>query len=294
MARICALVFLAAVGCRSVQQPINHETRASLASSGYVTLPNLAARLDLDYRGEENGTIELSAPPDHVFLVRDSTQARVNGSAISLDQPCMRRARDYVLATRDAELLASQLRRSRSARVPLPRIPEPGGPPPAERASGLPDSLRPARGVARADWRYIVIHHAAVQSGDAAFIHRLHLDKGWDGLGYHFVIGNGTRSGDGQIEVGFRWKQQSHGAHARATPNDDNRWNLHGIGICLVGDFTAGRPSQRQMDALVTLVRNLMREYDIPARSVVPHSGVSATVCPGPRFPWDEFKARLR
>ena len=79
-----------------------------------------------------------------------------------------------------------------------------------------------------------------------------------------------------------------------ATPNDDNRWNLHGIGICLVGDFTAGRPSQRQMDALVTLVRNLMREYDIPARSVVPHSGVSATVCPGPRFPWDEFKARLR
>jgi 5-methylcytosine-specific restriction endonuclease McrA len=35
---------------------------------------------------------------------------------------------------------------------------------------------------------------------------RSHRDKGWDELGYHFVIGNGTSSGDGVVEVGTRWQ----------------------------------------------------------------------------------------
>src|SRR4051812_3753672 len=51
-------------------------------------------------------------------------------------------------------------------------------------------------------WQYIVIHHSATPSGSAAAFDRMHRAKGWDELGYHFVIGNGTMSGDGQIEVG--------------------------------------------------------------------------------------------
>jgi N-acetyl-anhydromuramyl-L-alanine amidase AmpD len=161
--------------------------------------------------------------------------------------------------------------------------------------SGLPSEWRPNTAAMIRDWQWIVVHHAAQSSGDAASIGRVHRDVNkWDGLGYHFVIGNGTQSGDGEIEVGFRWREQREGAHARVRAGDDNRWNLHGIGICLVGDFTTTAPSQRQMDALVRLVRALMTEYDIQARDVVPHKFVHGTECPGARFPWGQFQSRIR
>ena len=64
-------------------------------------------------------------------------------------------------------------------------------------------------------------------------------DNQWDELGYHFVIGNGTHTGDGQVEVGSRWGKQKHGAHCK-TP--DNYYNDHGIGICLVGNFENSNP----------------------------------------------------
>ena len=125
-------------------------------------------------------------------------------------------------------------------------------------------------------------------------IHRAHLRRGMDGLGYHFVIGNGSETGDGEIEVGYRWHRQGHGAHARAHPDDDNRWNNYGIGICLVGDFQYTVPTQAQMDSLVKLVRHLQRRYGISLARVVAHDFIKPTICPGPRFPWAEFHARLR
>src|SRR5439155_15411047 len=54
-------------------------------------------------------------------------------------------------------------------------------------------------------WRWIVIHHSATPTGSAAKFDRDHRAKGWDELGYHFVIGNGTETRNGQIEVGPRW-----------------------------------------------------------------------------------------
>ena len=58
-------------------------------------------------------------------------------------------------------------------------------------------------------------------------------------------------------------------------------------------DFTDGRPTSRQMDQLVRLVRGLMEEDDIPYSEVVPHRGVKVTACPGRDFPWPEFKRRI-
>ncbi len=93
-------------------------------------------------------------------------------------------------------------------------------------------------------WRYIVIHHSASASGSYASIDRQHRSRlGTDGCGYHFVIGNGSDSPDGQIEVTRRWAEQKAGAHCRdATTSDVNDY---GIGICLVGDFDQGAPTPR-------------------------------------------------
>ena len=287
-----ALVLLLAVGCQTPRAPVNNVTVARMPGSGYVTLTRLADDLDLDYRGEGGGYIELSAPPDAVMLVRDSRRAVVNGETVDMASPCMVRGEDFILAHEDAVTLTRTLNELRSIRYePEPVVVPPRRAPPR---ADLREAWRPARAVRARRWRYLVIHHMASPKGSAAVIHRMHKKRGWDGLGYHFVIGNGSLTGDGAVEVGYRWTHQQKGAHARARPGDDNRWNLHGIGICLVGDFTKTAPSARQLDVLVRLVRALRAEYDVSFNNVVPHRLVRSTECPGPKFPWQEFLARIR
>src|SRR4051812_45816903 len=133
-------------------------------------------------------------------------------------------------------------------------------------------------GVPANQWQYIVIHHSATPAGNAASFDRMHKAKGWDELGYHFVIGNGTASGDGQIEVGPRWTKQKWGAHAKTA---DQRYNNYGIGICLVGNFDIERPTKAQIQSVERLVSYLMKTYRIPATHVIAHSETKATDCPG-------------
>ncbi|MCW8128983.1 MAG: N-acetylmuramoyl-L-alanine amidase [Planctomycetota bacterium] len=140
------------------------------------------------------------------------------------------------------------------------------------------------------DWRYIVIHHSASPTGSAASFDRAHKARGWDGLGYDFVIGNGQGSGDGQVEVGYRWSQQLRGAHAG---NID--YNEHGIGICLVGNFEFERPTAKQMESLRNLVRFLQSKTGIPAASIIGHDHVPGkdTQCPGRLFNMAGFRASM-
>jgi hypothetical protein len=118
-------------------------------------------------------------------------------------------------------------------------------------------------------WKYIVIHHSATDSGSAALFHRQHLQRGWDELGYHFVIDNGHGGPDGRVEIGPRWRKQKHGAHCGGTPG--NEYNEVGIGICLVGNFQNRMPTSRQMDALEELVAYLATTYDIPPDRIIAH-----------------------
>jgi hypothetical protein len=133
-------------------------------------------------------------------------------------------------------------------------------------------------GAAARQWKWIVIHHSATPTGSAAAFDKMHKEKGWDELGYHFVIGNGTNSGNGQVEVGGRWKRQKWGAHAKTA---DNRYNDYGIGICLVGNFDVDRPTPAQQQSLAKLVAFLEKTYKISGDRVIGHGETKATECPG-------------
>jgi N-acetyl-anhydromuramyl-L-alanine amidase AmpD len=113
-----------------------------------------------------------------------------------------------------------------------------------------------------------------------------------NGLAYHFVIDNGTCGKvDGQLEIGQRWKKQLPGGHCRQA------WvNESGIGICLVGNFNKTRPSARQLRTLVTLVKTLMKKYNIPLKNVVGHGKIKGekSQCPGKYFPWKDFYADIK
>jgi len=141
-------------------------------------------------------------------------------------------------------------------------------------------------------WKYIIIHHSATDTGNCQLFDAAHKKRGWKCVGYHFVIDNGTSGKeDGQIETSPRWIKQQDGAHCKA-----GSMNERGIGICLVGNFSSGDISPKQMRALVYLVKQLKEYYKIPSSRVLGHGQVSgaSTECPGKNFPWKTFRAQLR
>jgi len=140
-------------------------------------------------------------------------------------------------------------------------------------------------------WKFIIIHHSATDEGSSLSFDKYHQGKGWEGIGYHFVIDNGTKEKqDGQIEVSPRWLKQEDGSHCKA-----GDMNEKAIGICLVGNFNKERVSDKQMGSLVYLVNLLKRQYRIPVRNILGHGQVrgAKTECPGHNFPWAKFKSRL-
>ena len=160
--------------------------------------------------------------------------------------------------------------------------------------TSMPDSWVPPAW-AEKGWTAMVIHHSATRNGNAAIFDNWHREgRQWDGVGYDFVIGNGTDSGDGQVEVTHRWRYQKVGAHCGGTPG--NWANKDGVGICLVGDFNKTSPTPAQIQALVKLIRFLQNRYNIPRSRIYGHNstpGGRSTDCPGRRFPMSELKSMV-
>ncbi len=140
----------------------------------------------------------------------------------------------------------------------------------------------PPGGITRR-WKYIVVHHSANNRDTPEKMRDWHMrGRGWDELGYHFVIGNGVAYPDGQIYVGNRWKKQMHGAHCK-TP--DNQYNDYGIGICLIGDFQSSSPTRKQIAAAARLMSFLTQKCGLPQSQIKTHGGVTQkTACPGRNF----------
>jgi len=133
-------------------------------------------------------------------------------------------------------------------------------------------------------WKTITLHHSGTLEGNARSFDRNHKNRGMGGLFYHFVIGNGQDSGDGQIEVGWRWKEQS----------EVNR--KRDIQICLVGDFNRQSVTPAQFDSLIKLLRVIMRRYSIPISHIRRHQDIpgSVTECCGRNFPFSRIISQLR
>ncbi len=158
-----------------------------------------------------------------------------------------------------------------------------------------------SEGVIDAGWEMIVIHDSGSLSGTVRELDAEARDAGLNGLGYHFVIGNGAGLSDGVVEASYRWNGQLAGAHVAAAPNPDSieklradEINRTAIGICLIGNGDRSEFTEAQMRALVDLVRALQSRLDIPASRVVLHSDLNADVSsPGRLFPVERLEAHL-
>lgn len=133
----------------------------------------------------------------------------------------------------------------------------------------------------RARYSRITVHHTAMSTsnlgrGSAAEaaqavqgIQRQHMSgRGYGDIGYHFVI---DPSGRTYAARSLAWQ----GAHARGSNNVGN------IGICLLGNFEAERPTSRALDALNSLIEELRGRYHVSRTQIYGHRDFTATACPG-------------
>ena len=121
----------------------------------------------------------------------------------------------------------------------------------------------------------IVIHHAGMTRNEdisLKSIHQMHLNNGWAGVGYHFVVHK-----NGVIEHARPIERV--GAHAY-------KHNLYTVGICMTGNLDIGVPTLEQTLATEKLVAALCFQYDITpsSQTIFGHRDLCATDCPGYNF----------
>jgi hypothetical protein len=147
--------------------------------------------------------------------------------------------------------------------------------------------------VQRARWKFIIVHNSGTRQGNARAFDYYHrrVRRMQNGLAYHFVVGNGSSSGNGEVEIGDRWRRQINGGHVHS-----DYLNNISLGICLVGDFNRERPTRVQMEATEELIRYLRERCGkVEGRSIPvrPHREMNpprwATDCPGDAFPYGWF-----
>ena len=114
--------------------------------------------------------------------------------------------------------------------------------------------------------KYLVIHCSDTKDSQdigAIEIHKMHLNFGWNGVGYHKII---CRNGDIENGRPEYWV----GAHARG-------FNKISLGVCLIGkkNFT-----KRQFVSLEKILRIWKKKY--PNTKIIGHYIISDTnkTCP--------------
>lgn len=120
----------------------------------------------------------------------------------------------------------------------------------------------------------IVIHCSATRAGQdihAADIDKWHKERGFNEIGYHYVIDL-----DGSVEFGRALPKD--GAHCNTAGLSGLSYNKHSIGICYIGGLDAnGNPADTRTDAqklaMHELVLRLMEKY--PIVEVIGHRDAS-------------------
>lgn len=301
-----ALLLVSLAGCQSTQP--EEPTRGPPV---LVSATEFAGKLHLDRHAlDDTGRMTLtnSAGVAEIVLFPETTIVSVRGTQYTASSDVQYRGDEAWLTKDDASAIEMMWQ---SAPIPSSPWREPTvrpigssaasgatgtvTPPPSTNPRGLyadqpTDAERRSWSVPlKIQWRFIVIHHSASDSGNAQEFGAFHKSKGWDGLAYDFVIDNGNGGADGAIEVGYRWREQKRGAHAGV-----DLYNEVGIGICLVGDFTRKGPTTAQMRSLSRLVNFLTAYCNIPRENFRRHGDLKKTTCPGPLFPQDFFGAPAR
>ena len=118
----------------------------------------------------------------------------------------------------------------------------------------------------------IIIHCSATKEGNnvtASTIDQWHKDRGWRGIGYHYVVAL-----DGTIEYGRSIYET--GAHVK-------NYNEGSIGICYIGGLGSSMEAKdtrtiEQKESLLLLLKTLKKMH--PKATIHGHNEFSSKACP--------------
>ena len=110
-----------------------------------------------------------------------------------------------------------------------------------------------------------------------------HVKRPWSDIGYNF----GIEQVNNRYEILAGRMMDRQGAHTRGK-------NRNSIGICCIGNFDNGPPSDEQRQMCRDLVKSLMRVFSIPASRVYGHNEFdSHKTCPGKYWDMTKFRRDL-
>ena len=119
----------------------------------------------------------------------------------------------------------------------------------------------------------IILHHAESTKCSIEDIHRWHLNNGWSGCGYHFLVRK-----DGSI---YRGRPENKlGAHTQ-------NYNTGSIGVCFEGSYNSEQMPEAQLRSGQELVTYLCDKYNLLKANVYKHKDFNSTDCPGSNFPFE-------
>ena len=129
---------------------------------------------------------------------------------------------------------------------------------------------------------YLVIHHSQREKDSPRFIKKRHLKRGWEDIGYHYVITKRGRLAKGRSKKYI-------GAHVKGH-------NRNSLGICLIGNFDKEFPTKKQLKKLIKFLKKLSKKYNIKNKNIVGHrefKGVTKT-CPGKNIDLNKIRKTLK
>lgn len=122
--------------------------------------------------------------------------------------------------------------------------------------------------------RMLILHHAEASTCSIQDIHQWHLNNGWTGCDYHFLVRN-----DGSIYRGR--PEEAIGSHCHGV-------NATSLGICAEGDYTKESMPETQKNAIFELCKYLCSKYG--TSSIKGHKELYVTECPGQNYPLQSIK----
>jgi N-acetylmuramoyl-L-alanine amidase len=136
----------------------------------------------------------------------------------------------------------------------------------------------------------LIIHHSLTKDqtvADWPAIRRYHVKtKGWKDIGYHWGIENVS----GSIVIQRGRPENMAGAHTKQTG-----MNRKSLGICVIGNYDLGPPSEAVLDRLADLCALKCKEYHLRPEDIEPHHKyASYKTCPGTKFPMDKLRQKVK
>ena len=140
--------------------------------------------------------------------------------------------------------------------------------------------------------KQIVLHTASFDGPcDAEEIRKWHLERGFDEIGYHYVITGSTHDSSSEIE--YARPLLYRGAHAYGS-------NGTTIGICVTGHGDIEEWSKDQIENVCLLVNSLRFVYGISIKNVIGHGETKFQklnrfkTCPGKKINMDKIRKLIK